>query len=214
MLFWLMFCLHKQAISSNFPGLTAFCTLKYNLYTHKHRQDLHITAVQWLNLTSVIFTEAPRKSNHKSSVWKPECSWFCWAALLDSTPRRPLHRGHVARLPALRPRFKQTNTVKRRTRRATADAHRRNIVFELWHNRSPALWLRLYMGWLLTYRAERIPTAAAGASHPLGIWDCACPPTDWSPLGGRGGSVRGRIEKGVTSPIHTASSLIVSIYLS
>lgn len=40
-----------------------------------------------LILTSVIFTEGFRESNHEGSVWKPECRLFCWAVLLDSTPQ-------------------------------------------------------------------------------------------------------------------------------
>lgn len=64
-----------------------------NTHTYTH---CTYPAMQRLILTSVIFTETLRESNHESSVWKPECSLFCWAVLLDSTPQHSCtHRPHA-----------------------------------------------------------------------------------------------------------------------
>lgn len=61
--------------------------------THTH---CTYPAMQRLILTSVIFTEALRESNHESSACKRECSLFCWAVLLDSTPQHSCtHRPHA-----------------------------------------------------------------------------------------------------------------------
>ena len=89
--------LHAHQARCIAPTTTSFSLPQTHTHTHTHKYT-HCTypTMQRLILTSVIFTEALRESNHESSVWRPECSLFCWAVLLDSTPQHSCtHRPHA-----------------------------------------------------------------------------------------------------------------------
>lgn len=104
---------------------------------NKHRT---YPTMHWIIVTSVIFAEALRESNHESSAWNAEWSLFCWAVPLDSTPphcytRRP-------HMPTLSPHFTQVTHVEwRNTAFCCGNAQIASLCLTFFFVKESLLWL-------------------------------------------------------------------------
>lgn len=139
--------------------------------TNTHTHSVH--AMERLILTSVIFTEAFRESNHESPAWKPECSLLCLAELLDGS----LQHATCHTLLTLSPHFKRVTCRCRYTR---ITSHCQTFCNGI--TAPVALTVNeLQADWCLSEILQRMSTAAGGASLPPEDGQILAMPTNWKP---------------------------------